>query len=114
MPVSSSRRLPGLAPVRLNPLTTIAVSRFEMTKTSSRTKAAAPDGTELSYEQALDELERMVAAMEGQQLPLDQLLHSYKRGAELLALCRGRLQAVEQQVKLLDGAELKAWEGPES
>lgn len=85
-----------------------------MTKTSSRTKAAAPDSTDLSYEQALDELERLVAAMEGQQLPLDQLLHSYKRGAELLALCRGRLQAVEQQVKLLDGAELKAWEGPES
>ena len=86
-----------------------------MTKTSPRTKAAASDGdADLSYEQALDELESMVAAMEGQQLPLDQLLHSYKRGAELLALCRGRLQAVEQQVKLLDGAELKAWEGPES
>ncbi|MDR7331337.1 exodeoxyribonuclease VII small subunit [Roseateles asaccharophilus] len=81
-------------------------------KTSSRTKAAVADGSDLSYEQALDELERLVAAMEGQQLPLDQLLQSYKRGAELLALCRGRLQAVEQQVKLLDGVELKAWEGP--
>jgi len=86
-----------------------------MTKPSARTKDAAIDGdANLSYEQALDELERLVAAMEGQQLPLDQLLHSYKRGAELLAMCRGRLQAVEQQVKLLDGAELKAWEGPES
>jgi exodeoxyribonuclease VII small subunit len=82
-----------------------------MTKSPSRTKAAASDGDELSYEQALDELERLVAAMEGQQLPLDQLLHSYKRGAELLALCRGRLRAVEQQVKLLDDGELKAWEG---
>ena len=81
-------------------------------KTSARTKAAAPDGSELSYEQALDELECLVAAMEGQQLPLDQLLQSYQRGAQLLALCRGRLQAVEQQVRLLDGAELKAWEGP--
>jgi exodeoxyribonuclease VII small subunit len=82
-----------------------------MTKSSPRAKAAASDGTDPSYEQALDELERLVAAMEGQQLPLDQLLQSYRRGAELLALCRGRLQAVEQQVKLLDGAELKAWEG---
>jgi len=82
------------------------------TKSSSRAKAAASDGSDLSYEQALDELERLVAAMEGQQLPLDQLLQSYTRGSELLALCRGRLQAVEQQVKLLDGAELKAWEGP--
>jgi len=82
-----------------------------MTKSPSRTKAAALDGSDLSYEQALDELERLVAAMEGQQLPLDQLLHGYKRGAELLALCRGRLRAVEQQVKLLDDGELKAWEG---
>lgn len=85
-----------------------------MTKTPPRTKAAETGGDDLSYEQALDELERLVAAMEGQQLPLDQLLQAYRRGAELLALCRGRLQAVEQQVKLLDGAELKAWEGPES
>ena len=88
-----------------------------MTKTTSRPRSGEPastDAADLSYEQALDELERLVAAMEGQQLPLDQLLNSYRRGAELLALCRGRLQAVEQQVKLLDGAELKAWEGPES
>jgi exodeoxyribonuclease VII small subunit len=82
-----------------------------MTKSPSRPKAEAAASPELSYEQALDELERLVAAMEGQQLPLDQLLQGYQRGAELLALCRGRLQAVEQQVKLLDGAELKAWEG---
>jgi len=85
-----------------------------MTKASPRTKAAASGGDDLSYEQALAELERLVAAMEGQQLPLDQLLQAYRRGAELLALCRGRLQAVEQQVRLLDGAELKPWEGPES
>jgi exodeoxyribonuclease VII small subunit len=82
-----------------------------MSKPSPRTKVAATDGSPLSYEQALDELERLVAGMEGQQLPLDQLLQSYQRGAELLALCRSRLQAVEQQVKVLDGVELKAWEG---
>ncbi|MBV8502471.1 MAG: exodeoxyribonuclease VII small subunit [Paucibacter sp.] len=55
-----------------------------------------------SYETALEELERLVAAMEGQQLPLEQLLAAYKRGAELLAYCRGQLQAIEQQVKVLD------------
>lgn len=92
-------------------LTTIDVRRIEMSKTPSRTKAAATDGNPLSYEQALDELERLVAGMEGQQLPLDQLLQGYQRGAELLALCRSRLQAVEQQVKVLDNTDLKAWEG---
>jgi exodeoxyribonuclease VII small subunit len=62
-----------------------------------------------SYEDALAELERLVQAMEGGQLPLDRLLDSYRRGAELLELCRGRLQAVEEQVKVLDDGQLKPW-----
>lgn len=63
-----------------------------------------------SYEQALAELEQWVAAMENGQLPLDQLLQAYQRGAELLSYCRGQLQAVEQQVKVLEEGTLKAWE----
>jgi exodeoxyribonuclease VII small subunit len=63
-----------------------------------------------SYEQALTELDRLVQQMEGGQLPLDQLLDGYRRGAELLAYCRGRLQAVEDQVKVLEDGALKAWE----
>lgn len=62
-----------------------------------------------SYEQALAELDRLVQQMEAGQMPLDQLLDAYKRGAELLNFCRGRLQAVEDQVKLLDEGELKPW-----
>ena len=62
-----------------------------------------------TYEDALAELERLVAAMEGGQLPLDQLLRSYQRGAELLAFCRSRLEAVEQQVKVLEEGQLKPW-----
>ncbi len=84
-----------------------------MTKASSRTKPSGVESADAqpSYEQALDELERLVAAMEGQQLPLDRLLQAYRRGAELLGLCRARLAAVEEQVKVLDGAQLKTWEG---
>ncbi len=62
------------------------------------------------YEDAIAELEQWVAAMENGQLPLDQLLHAYQRGAELLTYCRQQLQAVEQQVKVLDEGRLKAWE----
>lgn len=64
-----------------------------------------------SYELALAELDRLVANMEGGQMPLDQLLDGYRRGAELLAYCRQRLQAVEEQVKLLDDGQLKPWSG---
>ena len=62
-----------------------------------------------SYELALAELDRLVAQMEGGQLPLDQLLDGYRRGAELLSFCRTRLQAVEDQVKVLEDGQLKVW-----
>ncbi|MFN7727322.1 MAG: exodeoxyribonuclease VII small subunit [Rubrivivax sp.] len=62
-----------------------------------------------SYEQALAELDQLVQRMEGGQLPLDQLLDGYRRGSDLLAFCRGRLQAVEDQVKLLEEGQLKTW-----
>ncbi len=61
------------------------------------------------YEEALAELERLVGAMEGSQLPLDTLLDHYRRGAQLLDLCRARLQAVEQQVQVLEDGQLKDW-----
>jgi len=62
-----------------------------------------------SYEAGLQELEQLVTALESGQLPLDQLLGSYQRGAALLAFCRDRLQAVEDQIKVLDAGSLKAW-----
>jgi exodeoxyribonuclease VII small subunit len=68
-----------------------------------------PTPPALSYEDALAELERLVAAMEAGQLPLDKLLESYRRGAELLSFCRGRLEAVEQQVRVLEDGQLKPW-----
>jgi exodeoxyribonuclease VII small subunit len=62
-----------------------------------------------SYEAAMAELEQLVARMEGGQLPLDQVLASYRRGAELLDYCRNALKAVEEQVKLFDDGALTPW-----
>jgi exodeoxyribonuclease VII small subunit len=74
-------------------------------KSSSSVTDAAP----ASYEAALQELESLVAGMESGQLPLAQLLSGYQRGAELLAYCRAQLDAVEQQIKVLDNGALKPW-----
>lgn len=73
------------------------------------TTNAAPDALPESYEEALAELERLVGELESGQLPLDRLLQSYQRGALLLNYCRGRLEAVEQQVKLVEDGQLKTW-----
>lgn len=62
-----------------------------------------------SYEAALQELEGLVARLDSGQLPLDQLLTGYQRGAQLLKFCRDRLEAVENQIKVLEGTELKPW-----
>ena len=61
----------------------------------------------MTYEDAVGELDRLVNAMEAGQLPLDKLLESYQRGAELLSFCRARLEAVEQQVRVLEAGQLK-------
>jgi exodeoxyribonuclease VII small subunit len=83
-----------------------------MAKSSSvpapASSASAPSLPE-TYEAALQELEGLVARLESGQLPLDQLLTGYQRGAQLLAFCKGRLEAVESQVKVLEGTELKPW-----
>jgi exodeoxyribonuclease VII small subunit len=76
-----------------------------MTTDSSTSASAEP----ASYEVALRELESLVASMEGGQLPLEGLLAGYRRGTELLRYCRSQLEAVEQQVKILEDGQLKPW-----
>jgi exodeoxyribonuclease VII small subunit len=69
-------------------------------------KSAAPvplTDEHLSYEQALLALEALVAQIDTGQMPLDELLAGYQRGAALLKICRAKLAQVEQQIKLLDG-----------
>jgi exodeoxyribonuclease VII small subunit len=72
---------------------------------STPSAPAAPE----TYEAALQELEGLVARLESGQLPLDQLLTGYQRGAQLLTFCKGKLEEVESQVKVLEGTELKPW-----
>jgi exodeoxyribonuclease VII small subunit len=63
----------------------------------------------VSYEVALQELEQLAAQLESGQLPLEQLMSGYQRGAELLKFCRSKLEAIEQQISVIDGDQLKPW-----
>ena len=85
-----------------------------MAKSTSSTKSTAADASDApalpaTYEAALQELEALVSSLESGQLPLDQLLTGYQRGAQLLTFCKSRLEAVETQIKVLEGTELKPW-----
>lgn len=75
-------------------------------------KAIGPDtaaALPATYEAALQELEQLVSRLESGDMPLEQLLSGYQRGAELLNFCRGKLEAVENQIKVLDAGILKTW-----
>ena len=62
---------------------------------------------EPTFEQALAELEKIVARMESGELSLEQALESHKRGLELARFCQKRLESAQQQVKVLEGEVLK-------
>lgn len=57
-----------------------------------------------NFEAAIAELENIVSQMEAGNLPLEQSLSAYKRGAELLQVCQKSLAEVEQQVSILNDA----------
>ncbi|HXM83509.1 MAG TPA: exodeoxyribonuclease VII small subunit [Burkholderiales bacterium] len=65
-----------------------------------------PSG-ELTFERALAELEKIVRSMESGELSLEQALATHKRGLELARFCQQRLEAAQQQVKVLEGEVLK-------
>src|SRR2546423_1022491 len=64
------------------------------------TPGKSPD--QPSFESALAELEKIVASMEAGQMPLEQSLAAYRRGAELLKFCQAALQDAQQQIKILE------------
>ena len=73
---------------------------------------AAPILTEPAhYEAALQELEKLVLELEGGQMPLDQLLAGYQRGAQLLAYCRDKGLLDEATFYDKQWADGRSWEG---
>ena len=71
-------------------------------KKTSQTQSADAIDPQMRYEEALKELEKLVAAMESGKLSLEETLAAYQRGAALLKHCQGVLAQVEQQVKIIE------------
>ena len=57
-----------------------------------------------NFEATIAELESIIAQMESGNLPLDQSISAYKRGAALLQACQQTLTEAEQQVRILTEA----------
>ena len=62
----------------------------------------APSVDPLTFEQAMAELEELVARLEEGELPLDESLALFERGRSLSQRCNDLLDAAEFKVKQLD------------
>ncbi|MDX1668576.1 MAG: exodeoxyribonuclease VII small subunit [Limnobacter sp.] len=58
----------------------------------------APQSTPETFEQAMRELEELVARMDQPEAGLEGLLGDYKRGAVLVKYCRDRLNVVKKEM----------------
>lgn len=70
-------------------------------------KKSTPAGQPASFEDAMAELEQLVAQMEAGELTLEASVAAYKRGSELVKFCAAQLEKVDSQVKALEGDMLK-------
>ena len=66
---------------------------------------------ELTYEQAMAELDEITAALEGESRPLDEMLALNERAQALVKHCAGLLDAAELKVKQLNGDSLSDFDG---
>ena len=77
-----------------------------MTPAKPKTKNDQPSVKELSYEQALAELEAIVASLEASKLRLDESMALFERGQALSKHCLELLEKAELRIKQLSGDAL--------
>lgn len=63
---------------------------------------------DMTFEAAMTELERVVAALEKGDVPLEESIKLYERGAALKSHCAVKLKAAEEKVELIRASEGRA------
>ena len=54
---------------------------------------------EVSFEEALANLEEIIQRMESGEAPLDSLVTHYQTGVKMLKLCRNKIEGAEMKIK---------------
>lgn len=60
---------------------------------------------EINYEEAVKELEGIVAKMENDELNIDQMSQQLKRAQQLIKACRDKLTKTDEEIKKILEAE---------
>ncbi len=62
----------------------------------------------MKYEEAMHELERIVARMENDELDIDSLAEQLRRAQQLIKICKAKLTKADEEIKeILSGGEAK-------
>jgi exodeoxyribonuclease VII small subunit len=80
--------------------------RMDMTSADPNDLLSSKPVEELTYEQALGELEAVVASLENDERPLEQALKLYERGQALARYCADLLDKAELKIRQISGEDL--------
>jgi exodeoxyribonuclease VII small subunit len=58
----------------------------------------AGTAAEISFRDAMDELEGILERIEGEEIDIDRLAEELRRAAQLLDICRGKIRKAEVEV----------------
>lgn len=76
----------------------------------AKSKSTQKSVEELTYEEALAELEEIVSALEDEQSPLEDAIKLFERGQALASRCGVLLEAAELKVKQVIGDDVVDFE----
>jgi len=76
----------------------------------AKSKPAEKKVEDLTYEEALAELEEIVSALEDEQSPLEDAIKLFERGQALASRCGVLLEAAELKVKQVVGDDVMDFE----
>ena len=81
-----------------------------MAKTSKTSKTSETSVNDLTYEEAITELEGIVKALEGERNPLEESMKLFERGQALVTYCGAVLEAAQLKVQNLVGETISPFE----
>lgn len=70
-------------------------------KSKRKPNSVAETELNLTFEQAIEQLEKIVSDMEQAELPLEDVLKKYEEGTVLVRFCSHKLDEAEQKIELL-------------
>lgn len=85
------------------------IEKDKISDKSLKEKSKNRDESEKTdFEESLKELDRIVEELQRSDLALDRSMYLFRRGTELVQICRAQLNAAEHEVKelLADGSEV--------